>query len=359
MIDIIARDNMRYDLIPLGRKGENLARRVVFDLSDLIAEFGEGEFAFVVQRAGETIAYPALNTERDGNNAILNLTSTETAISGNGNLELRYYVDEVLCKTILWRTNITPSIGGGTVPDPIEEYVETMRELMEDTVEAAEAAAGSASDASDSASAASRDAGLANGSAEAAAGSANAAEGFASSANTDALKSEGYAVGKQNGEAVASGSPYYHNNAGYYAANANESAGAASGSATSANADAMKAEGFAVGEQNGAAVASGSPYYQNNAEYYADQAAASAAASAAMTGLAPAFDSTKSYAAGEWVIQSGKLYEFTAAHAAGAWTGSDAVERPLSDEVVDLKNQIANAVLVDEDGYFYVNTEDE
>lgn len=340
MIDIIARDNMRYDLIPLGRKGENLARRVVFDLSDLIAEFGDGEFAFVVQRAGETIAYPALNTERDGNNAILNLTSTETAISGNGNLELRYYVDEVLCKTILWRTNITPSIGGGAVPDPIEEYVDTMRELMEDTQEAATAAAGSASDASDSASAAYRDAGLANGSAEAAAGFASAAEGSASSANNNALKSEGYAVGKQNGEAVGDSSPYYHNNAEYYADQAGSSASGASGYASSASTNALKAEGYAVGEQNGTAVASGSPYYQNNAEYYAGQAAASAAASAAMTGLASAFSSSKAYTAGEWVIQGGKLYEFTADHAAGAWTGTDAVERPLSDEVVDLKNQI-------------------
>lgn len=41
-------------------------------------------------------------------------------------------------------------------------------------------------------------------------------------------------------------------------------------------ANALKAEGFAVGEQNGAAVASGSPYYQNNSKYYSQQAAESA-----------------------------------------------------------------------------------
>ena len=36
-----------------------------------------------------------------------------------------------------------------------------------------------------------------------------------------------------------------------------------------AETNALKSEGFAVGEQNGVPVTSGSPYYENNAEYYA------------------------------------------------------------------------------------------
>ena len=55
---------------------------------------------------------------------------------------------------------------------------------------------------------------------------------------------------------------------------ASGSAEAASGSAASAEADALKAEGFAVGEQNGQPVKSGSPYHENNAKYYKEQAAA-------------------------------------------------------------------------------------
>ena len=39
----------------------------------------------------------------------------------------------------------------------------------------------------------------------------------ASNANRDSLKAEGYSVGKQNGVDVGSTSPYYHNNAKYYA----------------------------------------------------------------------------------------------------------------------------------------------
>lgn len=41
--------------------------------------------------------------------------------------------------------------------------------------------------------------------------------------------------------------------------------------ATSSETDALKSEGFAVGEQNGTPVTSGSPYYENNAEYYKDE----------------------------------------------------------------------------------------
>lgn len=40
--------------------------------------------------------------------------------------------------------------------------------------------------------------------------------------------------------------------------------------------------------------------------------------------IAPVFDTSTAYAAGDYVIYSGKLYQFTADHAAGAWTGADA-----------------------------------
>lgn len=45
----------------------------------------------------------------------------------------------------------------------------------------------------------------------------SSAETAATSSNTNKLASEGWAVGKQNGVDVPSSSPYYHNNAKYYA----------------------------------------------------------------------------------------------------------------------------------------------
>lgn len=43
------------------------------------------------------------------------------------------------------------------------------------------------------------------------------AHGYATDADASRLESEGFAVGEQNGEPVEEGSPYYHNNAKYYA----------------------------------------------------------------------------------------------------------------------------------------------
>lgn len=148
------------------------------------------------------------------------------------------------------------------------------------------------------------------------AGTANTKAGDASAS---ALKAEGYAVGKQDGTDVQEGSPYWHNSAGYYAGKAADSAttarnkageasqsatdasgsadtagqkaGEASGSAQSAGASALKAEGFATGQQNGQDVGSDSPYHENNAEYFAGQAAGSAAAAEqAAASITPATD---------------------------------------------------------------------
>ena len=138
-----------------------------------------------------------------------------------------------------------------------------------------------ADQASGSATTASNKAGEASDSAGTASQKATAAGNSADAAAADALKAEGYAVGRQNGSDVASGSPYYHANAKYYKDEAGSSATAASGSADTAGQKALVAEGYAAGTQNGSAVASGSPYYHNNASYYKDQAADSATAAAA------------------------------------------------------------------------------
>ena len=115
---------------------------------------------------------------------------------------------------------------------------------------------------------------------------ATAASTSAGNANTDALKAEGYAVGEQNGTAVTSGSPYYHNNAEYFAGEASTSATNASTSETNAGLSESAAaqseedsEAWAIGERNGVPVTSGDPTYQNNAKYYAQQAGGTALSS--------------------------------------------------------------------------------
>ena len=57
-----------------------------------------------------------------------------------------------------------------------------------------------------------------------------------------------------------------------YLADITAQANAAATSATNASGSALVSEGFAKGTQNGQAVTSESPYYHNNAEYFKDQA---------------------------------------------------------------------------------------
>lgn len=356
-------EDLRKMEITIGFSGENLHTKMIIDCKRVFDEYPDAVQSLAVQPPyGEP--YPAV-TSREGDLVIWDVDETDLVDVGRGEFQLSFLQDSVVVKTFIGKTVICRSIvPAGDVPDPISDWIADANEALgtiqgavadaeaaqagaeaaqaaaetaqgkaetaqgkaedaeagaedarrravsaqgyaEAAQEAAETAQGKAEDAQGYAEAAqglaedARDlaqgyAATANTKAGEAAGSATAAGGSATAANRDALKAEGYAVGQQNGTDVSSGT-YYHNNAKYYAQQASGSAttadtkageaagsaSAASGSATAANTDALKAEGYATGKQNGTAVASGSPYYHNNAKYYADEAAGSAAAAEA------------------------------------------------------------------------------
>lgn len=57
--------------------------------------------------------------------------------------------------------------------------------------------------------------------------------------------------------------------------------------------------------------------------------------------IAPAFDTTTAYSVGNYVIYDEKLYQFTSAHSAGDWVGTDAAEVSITDKIIYLTNEIA------------------
>ena len=75
--------------------------------------------------------------------------------------------------------------------------------------------------------------------------------------------------------------------------------------------------------------------------------------------MAAEFSALTNYAAGDYCTYQGALYRFSAAHAAGSWTGTDATVVSLAGDVSDLRSNIDSLTLgVDEeDGliYIYVN----
>lgn len=125
---IIGRD------IPIGRKGENLAR--VVDFSDIIAEikkdYGDsGKIVVLVKRPNEDVPYPAaVVDESDG--LTWTPTETDTAIAGRGNAEVDYYVDDVLVKSVLFTTYTHDSIGvSGDTPEPGYDYMKQLLDALE------------------------------------------------------------------------------------------------------------------------------------------------------------------------------------------------------------------------------------
>ena len=126
-------------VLSLGRQGENLARRVKFklppnwDMSDPAASV-----QLVVQRAGETTAYPVMLTREDGV-YYWDVTATDTGRDGYGLCELRYMLGDVLAKSMTWLTHVAESISEDLTdpPDAAQNY---LSQVMSEGAKAASAA---------------------------------------------------------------------------------------------------------------------------------------------------------------------------------------------------------------------------
>ena len=118
-------------------------------------------------------------------------------------------------------------------------------------------------------------------------------DGYIAQMDADAAKSEAFGAGTVDGVPVTSDNPAYHNNAMYYAG---EAAAAASGVEQYAE----DSEAYAVGTRNGTPVASDDPTYRNNSKFYANAASGSAStAVASETAAAQSEENAEAWAVGE------------------------------------------------------------
>lgn len=225
-------------LIMLGKQGENLAREVIFDVSGVRAEFGDGAFRLSAKRPGESEAYPATVTET-GDTVVWALTGADTQNAGRGQCELAYYAGETRLKTWTYDTAIAKSLTGSPKTDPYDEFLDEVNRL------AAEAAI-SQREAKNSENAAKNSEENAKASEDAAKTSEDNAAEYAQAALAAEKKSE------QNAEYAASAATaagQYAQNAATSATNAASSASAAEthekGAKDAATAAAKSAEGLA------------------------------------------------------------------------------------------------------------------
>lgn len=155
--------------LALGRKGETLARQVVFDLRAWRAAYGDGAVSLCAKRAGDAEPYPCGVTQ-DEDTAVWVLRAADVDKPGWGNVQLSYYVGDTLAKSQTWRTLVAPSLCACGDPGEVQQG------WLDQAGKDAAAAQQGAKDAQEAQQAAENAAKAAKSSADAAAGAAKAAQ---------------------------------------------------------------------------------------------------------------------------------------------------------------------------------------
>ena len=101
-------------IMNLGRQGENGAREVVFDVSEMTDTYGSGTAVVVVQRRGDSAPYQHDDTVQSGSTVTWTVSNADTAVDGIGRVQLFWMVDEAVAKTVDYRFYVAPALGTPT-----------------------------------------------------------------------------------------------------------------------------------------------------------------------------------------------------------------------------------------------------
>lgn len=167
---------------------------------------------------------------------------------------------------------------------------------------------------------------------------------YAKLARSYATGDSGYREGEEtdNAKYYSEQSESYVDDAAAQAVIAGQKAGLAEDHAEESEDHALESEGHALGTQNGTPVSSDSPYYHNNAKYWADEARQSSAGGVAASVIAtaePTNISSHAYAIGDQFVYNGILYTATSAISVGD-TIAPGTNCSISDTITE---QIGNA----------------
>ena len=122
----------------IGRQGENLARRVKFDISEWRKLYGDGSAQLIHHRPGDEYPYPCTAGAADDDRYVCwEVTKTDVGVPGIGEMQLRYYVDGALVKSEIWATKIDESLTSllGPTPDAVEDWIGQIAKAAQDEVD--------------------------------------------------------------------------------------------------------------------------------------------------------------------------------------------------------------------------------
>lgn len=234
-------------VISLGRRGENLAETVQFDVTGWEETYGTGAYSLLHMRAGDTAPYECpISVEDETVN--WPVRDSDTAVVGRGEAQLLYIVGGAVAKSVVFVTSVLKALDGDPdFPDPYDQWLAEMHEDAEYVREHYEDALGAKEDAE--AWAVGQRSGVDV--PETDETFENNSKWYASLASDNG---EAWAVGQRGGVDVGEDDPAYHNNAKYYAEKAAEDG-----------------EAWATGKRGGTDVGTGDETYHNNAKYYSEQ----------------------------------------------------------------------------------------
>lgn len=112
--------------LTLGRRGENQARQVIFDLASWQELYGEGTAQLLHQRAGDSAPYPCAITQ-EGAQARWTIRAADVDKPGWGEAQLCYYVGETLVKSAVWRTMTADSLNAPWELEPARAWFDALR----------------------------------------------------------------------------------------------------------------------------------------------------------------------------------------------------------------------------------------
>ena len=203
--------NNENERIIIGEVGENLAESCTIDYSAWVEEYGEGNLRIRAIREGDAEPYPVASVETADGVATWTYTAADTAVKGFGEVQVLYYVGDVLAKSRVWKTYTYKSLNPSSeeVPDPYADWLNAVERIGGQVEADAEAASASADSASASATLAAGSASEAAESALSATRSESSAQEYASEASTSAASAASSASAASRSATEASNYEYY------------------------------------------------------------------------------------------------------------------------------------------------------
>ena len=120
------------DRIHLGRRGENLARTIQFDISQWLEVYGPGRVDLLACRGGDAEPYPCV-IHVNGNIVDWPITAADTSICSNcGRYELIYTAGDITIKSAVGTTRVDSALS-----DPSEKPPDVCKSWVDDVLDAA------------------------------------------------------------------------------------------------------------------------------------------------------------------------------------------------------------------------------